>query len=97
VRGALTPAERDAGARDGPHELILGTFSKLDVVIVAYLIPDLAKQDFDTLVTLVEDDQLKVEGVALVTVDADGTAASETGDHCLLPHRGQRYLARVGL
>src|ERR1700710_254586 len=56
--------------------------TEFDVVIAAYLIPDLGKEDFDALVKLVEDKQLKVEGVALVTVNADGTTAvSETGDH----------------
>ena len=32
-----------------------------DVVIAAYLVPDLAKQDFDALVMLVADKQLEVE------------------------------------
>jgi hypothetical protein len=38
--------------------------TEFDVVIAAYLIPDLAQQDFDALVKLVTDKQLKVEGVA---------------------------------
>ena len=42
--------------------------TEFDVVIAAYLIPDLAQKDFDALVKLVEDEQLEVEGVALVTV-----------------------------
>lgn len=70
--------------------------TEFDVVIAAYLIPDLAKEDFDALVKLVEDDQLKVEGVALVTVDADGTTAvSETGDH--LGRKGLEIGGGVGL
>ena len=56
--------------------------TEFDVVIAAYLIPDLAQQDFDGLVKLVGDKQLRVEGVALVTNDADGNVSiKETGDH----------------
>ena len=45
---------------------------------------------------LVEDDQLKVEGVVLVTVDADGTVAvKETGDH--LGRKGLEIGGGVGL
>ena len=70
--------------------------TEFDVVIAAYLIPDLAQQDFDALVKLVEDDQLKVEGVALVTVDADGAVAvKETGDH--LGRKGLEIGGGVGL
>lgn len=67
-----------------------------DVVIAAYLIPDLARQDFDALVQLVEDKQLKVEGVALVSVDPDGNVTvDETGDH--LGRKGLKIGAGVGL
>ncbi|MGO9822674.1 MAG: DUF1269 domain-containing protein [Solirubrobacteraceae bacterium] len=70
--------------------------TEFDVVIAAYLIPDLAQQDFDALVKLVEDDQLKVEGVVLVTVDGDGTVAvKETGDH--LGRKGLEIGGGVGL
>ena len=70
--------------------------TEFDVVIAAYLIPDLAQQDFDTLVNLVKEDQLKVEGVALVTVDTDGThAVQETGDH--LGRKGLEIGGGVGL
>ena len=64
--------------------------TEFDVVIAAYLIPDLAQQDFDSLVTLVADKQvtlvadkqLEVEGVALVTIDTDGKpTVQQTGDH----------------
>jgi arylsulfatase len=56
--------------------------TEFDVVIAAYLIPDLAQQDFDGLVKLVKDKQLTVGGVALVTNDADGNVTiNETGDH----------------
>jgi len=67
-----------------------------DVVIAAYLIPDLAQQDFDALVKLVEDKQLEVEGVALVAVDTDGkVSVQETGDH--LGRKGAKVGAGVGL
>jgi uncharacterized membrane protein len=70
--------------------------TEFDVVIAAYLIPDLAQQDFDALVKLVEDKQLTVEGVALVTNDADGNVAiSETGDH--LGRKGLAIGGGVGL
>jgi hypothetical protein len=35
--------------------------TEFDVIIAAYLIPDLAAKDFDALVKLVGDKQLKVE------------------------------------
>jgi arylsulfatase len=70
--------------------------TEFDVVIAAYLIPDLAQKEFDTLVKLVEDEQLEVEGVVLVTVDADGTVAvKETGDH--LGRKGLELGGGVGL
>jgi uncharacterized membrane protein len=70
--------------------------TEFDVVIAAYLIPDLAKDDFDGLVKLVEDKQLVVEGVALVTVDTDGNVTvDETGDH--LGRKGLEIGGGVGL
>jgi arylsulfatase len=70
--------------------------TELDVVIAAYLIPDLAQNDFDDLVKLVEAKQLDVEGVALVSVDADGEVlVKETGDH--LGRKGLKIGAGVGL
>jgi arylsulfatase len=67
-----------------------------DVVIAAYLIPDLAQQDFDALVGLVRDKQLTVEGVALVTNDASGNVTiNETGDH--LGRKGLAVGGGVGL
>src|SRR5215217_5122905 len=69
---------------------------EFDVVIAAYLIPDLARTEFDALVKLVEDKQLKVEGIALVTVDADGNVTvDETGDH--LGRKGVKIGGGVGL
>src|SRR5271156_2317569 len=70
--------------------------TEFDVVIAAYLIPDLAQQDFDALVKLVKDKQLTVEGVALVTHDADGNVTvKETGDH--LGRKGLEIGGGVGL
>jgi uncharacterized membrane protein len=70
--------------------------TQFDVVIAAYLIPDLAQDEFDALVKLVEDKQLEVEGVALVTSDTDGTVAvKETGDH--LGRKGLEIGGGVGL
>jgi len=70
--------------------------TEFDVVIAAYLIPDLAREDFDGLVTLVEAKELEVEGVALVTVDPDGeVSVDETGDH--LGRKGMKIGGGVGL
>ena len=70
--------------------------TEFDVVIAAYLIPDLAQKDFDGLVKLVTGKQLTVEGVALVTNDADGNVTiNETGDH--LGRKGLEIGGGVGL
>jgi uncharacterized membrane protein len=70
--------------------------TEFDVVIAAYLIPDLAQEDFDGLVTLVADKQLEVEGVALISVAADGeVTVTETGDH--LGRKGAKLGGGVGL
>jgi uncharacterized membrane protein len=70
--------------------------TEFDVIIAAYLIPDLASEDFNALVKLVADKQLTVEGVALVTNDADGhVTISETGDH--LGRKGLEIGGGVGL
>jgi uncharacterized membrane protein len=70
--------------------------TEFDVVIAAYLIPDLASEDFDALVKLVGDKQLTVEGVALVINDADGhVTIKETGDH--LGRKGLAIGGGVGL
>jgi uncharacterized membrane protein len=70
--------------------------TEFDVVIAAYLIPDLAEKDFDALVQLVANKQLTVEGVALVINDADGNVTvKETGDH--LGRKGLEIGGGVGL
>ena len=70
--------------------------TEFDVIIAAYLIPDLAEKDFDALVRLVGDKQVKVEGVALVINDADGNVSvKETGDH--LGRKGLEIGGGVGL
>jgi arylsulfatase len=68
----------------------------LDVLIAVYLIPDLAKQDFDAYVQLVEDKTIETEGVALVVKDADGEVhVQETGDH--MGRKGVKVGGGLGL
>ena len=70
--------------------------TEFDVVIAAYLIPDLAQDDFDALVKLVADKQLEVEGIALVTVAPTARpSVQETGDH--LGRKGMTIGGGVGL
>ena len=69
---------------------------QLDVRIAVYLIPDLAQQDFDTLVKLVEDKTVTTDGVVLVTKDPEGEVhVQETGDH--LGRKGAKVGGGVGL
>jgi arylsulfatase len=68
----------------------------LDVLIAVYLIPDLAKQDFDAFVGLVEDKTVTTDGVVLVSKDADGEVrVEETGDHA--GRKGAKVGGGVGL
>ena len=68
----------------------------LDVLIAVYLIPDLAQQDFDALVKLVEDKQVASDGVVLVNKDAEGNVKlTETGDH--LGRKGVKVGGGIGL
>lgn len=70
--------------------------TEYDVVIAAYLIPDLAHDEFDALVKQVAEEHLEVEGVALVSVDPDGeVTVKETGDH--LGRKGVKLGGGVGL
>ncbi len=67
-----------------------------DVLIAAYLFDDLAKQDFDAVLKLAEDQTITVEGVVLVQKDADGEVhVQETGDH--LGRKGAKIGGGVGL
>ena len=67
-----------------------------DVLIAAYLVEDLAKQDFDAVLKLAEDKTITVEGVVLVEKDPDGEVhVTETGDH--LGRRGLKLGGGVGL
>ena len=68
----------------------------LDVLIAVYLVPDLAQQDFDAYVKLVDDGEIVTDGVALVVKDADGEVeVKETGDH--LGRKGVKIGGGVGL
>ena len=68
----------------------------LDVLIAVYLIPELARHDFDALVQLVEDKTVASEGVVLVHKDADGEVhVTETGDHA--GRKGVKVGGGVGL
>jgi uncharacterized membrane protein len=67
-----------------------------DVVIAAYLVEDLAEQDFDAVLKLAEDGEITVEGVVLVRKDPDGEVhVTETGDH--LGRKGAKLGAGAGL
>jgi len=69
---------------------------QLDVLIAVYLIPDLAKRDFDAYAKLAGDGEIATDGVALVTKDADGEVrVEETGDH--LGRKGVAAGGGVGL
>jgi uncharacterized membrane protein len=69
---------------------------QLDVLISVYLVPDLAKQDFDAVVKLIEEKTITSDGVVLVTKDAEGeVTVEETGDH--LGRKGVKVGGGVGL
>jgi uncharacterized membrane protein len=68
----------------------------LDVLIGVYLVPDLAQQDFDAFVHLVEEKTITSDGIALVTKDADGEVqVQETADH--MARKGAKVLGGAGL
>jgi len=69
---------------------------KKDVLIAAYLIEDLAKEDFDALLRLAEEGTITVEGVVLVQKDSDGEVhVTQTGDR--LGRKGLKVGGGVGL
>jgi len=53
--------------------------NQLDVLIALYLVPDLAKQDFDGLMRLIDNKTVSGDGVVLVTKDAGGDAHLDGG------------------
>ncbi len=69
---------------------------KLDVLIAVYLIPELAQQDFDAYVQLVDRKEIVTEGIAVVLKDADGEVhVQETGDH--MGRKGVKVGGGLGL
>src|SRR5262245_66611114 len=69
---------------------------QLDVLIAVYLIPELAQQDFEAFLNLVEDGTVETDGVVLVTKDAEGeVTVQETGDH--LGRKGAKLGGGAGL
>jgi arylsulfatase len=66
------------------------------VIIAAYPQIEAAKQNFDALVALVKDKQIKTDGMILVQKDAEGNLSiSETGDH--MGRKGAGWGGGVGL
>jgi uncharacterized membrane protein len=69
---------------------------QLDVLIAVYLIPDLARQDFEAFVNAAEAKTISTEGVVLVTKDEDGEVqVQETGDQ--MGRKGLKVGGGVGL
>jgi uncharacterized membrane protein len=69
---------------------------QLDVLIAVYLIPELAREDYDSFVKLAGEGAISTDGVVLVTKDADGNVAvKETGDH--MGRKGVKAGGGVGL
>ena len=55
---------------------------RTDVLVAAYPDVDAARDDFDVLAELVRAKKVQVEGIILVTHDADGNVTvANTGDH----------------
>lgn len=69
---------------------------KLDALIAVYLIPDLAREDYDALAALITDGTVRSDGIVLVSKDAEGELeVLETGDH--LVRKGAGVLGGAGL
>jgi arylsulfatase len=67
-----------------------------DVLIAVYLFEDLAEKDFNAVLKLAEEKEIKVEGVVLVQKDANGEVhVKETGDQ--LGKKGAKLGGGVGL
>ena len=68
----------------------------LDALIAVYLIPELAREDFDTLAALIADKTVTSDGIVLVSKDAEGEVeVLETGDH--MARKGAGVLGGAGL
>src|SRR5207245_9813886 len=67
-----------------------------DVIIAGYQSTGLAQQNFDALVKLIKDKQVRSEGAILVQQDADGKVrVTQTGDH--MGRKGMGWGGGVGL
>lgn len=67
-----------------------------DVLVAGYQEISTATADFESLVALVKDDKVEIEGVILVTHDQDGNVSvQQTGDH--LGRKGAGWGGGVGV
>jgi uncharacterized membrane protein len=67
-----------------------------DLILAAYPTLDLARHDFEALVKLIENKQVKTDGVILVTRDEQGEVhVADTGDH--LGRKGAGWGGGVGV
>ena len=74
----------------------VGDETTLDTLIAVYMVPDLAREDFDALTGLIGDGAVSSEGVVLVSKDTEGKIeVVETGDHA--GRKGAKLGAGAGL
>ncbi|MGE5601445.1 MAG: DUF1269 domain-containing protein, partial [Nitrososphaerales archaeon] len=74
----------------------MGKEEKQIVIVAAYMAVEPARKNFDQLVQLVKDKQVKSDGMILVEKDQDGKICiSETGDH--IGRKGVEWGGGVGL
>jgi uncharacterized membrane protein len=67
-----------------------------DVLVAGYQDIDTANNDFESLVALVQDGKVEIEGIILVTHAKDGSVSvQQTGDH--LGRKGAGWGGGVGL
>jgi uncharacterized membrane protein len=97
TKTTLAPTEATRRREPLPDEgSIVSDPDQLDVLISVYLVPELARQDFDAFVKLIGDKTISSDGVVLVTKDAAGeVTVQETGDH--LGKKGVKVGGGVGL
>src|SRR5207247_8921148 len=68
----------------------------IDVLIAVYLVEDLGSKDYDTVMDLVEQKSIAVQGVVLATKDEHGDMkVIEAGDHAV--RKGATMLGGAGL